>query len=162
SGSRDADGRIVSYTYAFGDGSTFTTATGGVVSHVYTSLGAFTMTLTVTDNFGATSSDSTQVTLRTPTVALGNFRSITRIGGVTLGSMNGPTDAYVAKYASTCGGNVQWVKSFGSSYDDAAYGLAVDGNGDVIATGYFRGSANFGGGLRNSNGPFADVFIVKY
>jgi PKD repeat protein len=54
SSSTDVDGSIVSYEWAFGDG---TTATGQSVSHAYDSTGTYSATLTVTDNEGAVSSD---------------------------------------------------------------------------------------------------------
>ncbi len=50
--SRDDDGRIVSYVWDLGDG---TTATGAMVAHTYRAPGLFTVTLTVTDDDGATS-----------------------------------------------------------------------------------------------------------
>lgn len=49
--STDANGEIVSYTWDFGDGET---GSGPVVSHVYSSLGTFTVTLTVEDDEGST------------------------------------------------------------------------------------------------------------
>jgi hypothetical protein len=52
-------------------------------------------------------------------------------------------DVFVAKLDPT--GAVLWSKSFGNVEIQAANGLAVDGNGDVIITGYFRGTINFGG-----------------
>jgi hypothetical protein len=67
----------------------------------------------------------------------------------------------VAKYAANCGGLV-WIRSFGSNTEDLGYGIAVDGSGNAIVTGFFAGSANFGAGLVLSNGPFADVFVAKY
>ncbi|EMA47431.1 glycosyl hydrolase family 18 protein [Halococcus saccharolyticus] len=50
SGSSDTDGSIASYEWAFGDGAT---ATGESVSHTYESAGEYTVTLTVTDDAGA-------------------------------------------------------------------------------------------------------------
>ena len=53
--SRDNDGSIVSWHWDFGDG----TSTQGVTAdHVYERAGIYTATLTVTDNLGATGSDS--------------------------------------------------------------------------------------------------------
>jgi PKD repeat protein/subtilisin family serine protease len=52
SASSDPDGSIVSYSWNFGDGNT---ASGVTASHVYSAAGTYTVTLTVTDNQGATS-----------------------------------------------------------------------------------------------------------
>jgi PKD repeat protein len=51
--SNDPDGTIVTYAWSFGDGST---ASGATATHTYTSVGNFTVTLTVTDNVGAVAS----------------------------------------------------------------------------------------------------------
>jgi PKD repeat protein len=58
SSSSDADGTIVSYDWSFGDGST---GAGATPSHVYTSDGSYTATLTVVDDDGATDSMSTTI-----------------------------------------------------------------------------------------------------
>jgi PKD repeat protein len=52
SASSDPDGSIVSYSWNFGDGNT---ASGVTATHVYASAGTYTVTLTVRDNQGATS-----------------------------------------------------------------------------------------------------------
>ncbi len=59
----DPDGTIVSYSWDFGDGSS---ASGVTASHSYPSIGAFTVTLTVEDNLGATDSNSIIVTVGKP------------------------------------------------------------------------------------------------
>lgn len=51
SGSSDTDGSIVSYVWNFGDGFT---ATGLTASHTYAAAGTYTVSLTVTDDDGAT------------------------------------------------------------------------------------------------------------
>ena len=53
SASSDSDGSIVSYSWDFGDGST---GTGVAPSHTYSAAGTFVVTLTVTDDDGATDS----------------------------------------------------------------------------------------------------------
>ena len=55
-GSADPDGNIASFHWSFGDGNSSTQQNP---SHTYTSVGNFTITLTVTDNQGATASQST-------------------------------------------------------------------------------------------------------
>jgi C1A family cysteine protease len=54
----DAEGEIMSYTWDFGDQQT---ATGPAVSHKYTELGEYTVTLTVTDNSGQKTTDEIQI-----------------------------------------------------------------------------------------------------
>jgi hypothetical protein len=39
--------------------------------------------------------------------------------------------------------------------------VATNGNNDVIVTGYFMGTADFGGGLLTSAGS-SDIFVAKY
>ncbi|MEA2054913.1 MAG: PKD domain-containing protein [Candidatus Thermoplasmatota archaeon] len=56
SGSYDPDGTIVSYIWDFGDG---TGGSGEVTTHSYSMGGTHTVTLTVTDNDGATDIDTT-------------------------------------------------------------------------------------------------------
>ena len=61
--SSDPDGTIASYAWTFGDGGTATTQNP---SHTYTAGGTFTVTLTVTDNQGATGNVSHTVTVAPP------------------------------------------------------------------------------------------------
>jgi len=60
SGSSDPDGTIVSYSWDFGDERT---GTGVTVSHLYTNLGTYTVTLTVTDSDGLSSTHSRNITV---------------------------------------------------------------------------------------------------
>jgi len=60
SGSRDPDGRIVRYTWSFGDGDS---GSGETVTHTYTSQGTYTVRLTVRDDEGAEDQTSRTVTI---------------------------------------------------------------------------------------------------
>jgi len=60
SGSSDPDGTIVSYEWDFGDGSTGTDA---LTSYTYESVGTFNVTLTVTDDLGATDTLQQEITV---------------------------------------------------------------------------------------------------
>jgi len=57
--SHDPDGNIVDYAWDFGDAET---GAGDIASHYYATAGPFTVTLTVTDNEGATGSTTDTVT----------------------------------------------------------------------------------------------------
>jgi YD repeat-containing protein len=62
SGSYDPDGSIASYSWNFGDGGT---ASGFSLTHTYSSLGTYVVTLTVTDNLGAQTSATTTASITT-------------------------------------------------------------------------------------------------
>jgi TolB protein len=59
SGSSDSDGTIASYAWTFGDG---TAGSGATVSHTFAAANTYLVTLTVTDNGGATGTQSKNVT----------------------------------------------------------------------------------------------------
>lgn len=65
SGSTDPDGSVVGYAWAFGDGST---GTGVTVQHAYATPGSYAVTLTVTDDLGATATTTSTVIATAPVV----------------------------------------------------------------------------------------------
>lgn len=62
-GSTDSDGSIASYNWTFGDGSN---ATGVTTQHTYSNAGSYTATLRVTDNNGASGSQTVQIVVSAP------------------------------------------------------------------------------------------------
>jgi PKD repeat protein len=62
--SSDPDGTIASYSWSFGDG---TTAVGASPSKTYSTLGTYTVSLTVKDNKGATATATTTASVIPPT-----------------------------------------------------------------------------------------------
>ena len=62
-GSTDSDGTIVSYSWNFGDGNT---GSGATPSNNYAAAGTYTVSLTVTDDDGATDSESRSITVTEP------------------------------------------------------------------------------------------------
>ncbi len=76
--SSDPDGSVASYAWNFGDG---TTGTGAASSKTYASAGTRTVTLTVTDNGGATGSTSQPVTTTAPSTGITLTVVMTKQGG---------------------------------------------------------------------------------
>ena len=75
---------------------------------------------------------------------------------------NGLSDIFIAKYNSF--GGLVWAKSFGSTSEDFSYNVAVANNGDIYATGFFRGTVDFDPSANVSNltsNGLNDIFIVK-
>lgn len=91
--------------------------------------------------------------------AAGWFSSTVSLSGAALTSVGG-TDALLAKYDGTTG-DLIWYMGMGGTGPDKAYAVAVDSNDDVVVTGYFTGSADFGGAPLTSAGA-TDVFVAKY
>jgi PKD repeat protein len=70
-GSADVDGAVTSYAWTFGDGAT---ATGPTAAHQYAAPGTYPVTLTVTDNDGATGSASRDLVVSPPPASPITFR----------------------------------------------------------------------------------------
>lgn len=71
----------------------------------------------------------------------------------------GNGDVYVAKYAPN--GNLIWIKKFGGSFSDRGYDLAIGPDQNIVVTGQFFGTVNFGSTTLNSVGSSKDIFLAK-
>ncbi|MBI4704160.1 MAG: SUMF1/EgtB/PvdO family nonheme iron enzyme, partial [Deltaproteobacteria bacterium] len=91
-------------------------------------------------------------------VVTGWFQGTTDFGGGPLTSAGGD-DIFVAKLDKD--GKHLWSKRFGDGIDQEGVGVAVDGAGSVVVTGYFAGAVDFGGGPLSSAGGW-DIFLAKY
>ncbi|OWY22028.1 T9SS C-terminal target domain-containing protein [Sphingobacteriales bacterium UPWRP_1] len=74
----------------------------------------------------------------------------------------GDADIFVQKLNAS--GNLVWAKRMGGTGNDGAYGVAVDGSGNVFLTGFFQETADFDPGTGfasfESYGSY-DVFVEK-
>jgi PKD repeat protein len=107
SASRDSDGTITNYAWDFGDGTTPAGATtaGPTVGHMYAAAGTYIVTLTVTDNGGATGTQSNSVTVappNSPPVASFTF-SCSRLTCSFDGSASRDSDGTITSYSWSFG-----------------------------------------------------------
>jgi len=87
----------------------------------------------------------------------GLFSGTASFGTTTLTS-SGSYDIFVAKLDSS--GNWLWAKKAGGTLWDWSNGIATDSSGNTYLTGYFSGTASFGGiNLTSSGGE--DIFVAK-
>src|SRR5262249_46488923 len=92
----------------------------------------------------------------------GSFGQTATFGTISLTSAGqvGNGDAFLAKLDPA--GNFIWARQFGGAGDDYAFGVAVDGGGNVYASGRFSGTASFGAGLSlTAVGYYSDGYVVK-
>lgn len=87
----------------------------------------------------------------------GYFQGTTTFSGTPITSV-GAQDVFVAKYNGA--GVLQWVRRGGGTGADLGMGIAVDNAGNVIVTGEFRNTADFG--AINLTAGATDAFVTKY
>jgi hypothetical protein len=80
--------------------------------------------------------------------------------GTAIFTSLGNSDMFISKLDAS--GNFVWAKQIGGLYNDLAYGIALDGAGNVYATGSFMGTVDFdpGAGVANLDG-LGLAFILK-
>lgn len=86
-------------------------------------------------------------------------------GVYTLSTSGNPytTDVFVVKL--NISGGFEWARQLGGNLNDAGTGIAVAGNGDVLVTGNFKGTADFNPGIAVDNltasSSTGDMFITR-
>ena len=122
SGSSDLDGTIVSHTWDFGDTNA---GSGPTPSHTYAADGNYLVTLTVTDDDGATDSTSRSVTVAGPSAGISLSVAPQRVRGLNnvrltwSGATSGQVGIYrnnalVATVANNSGGSNTHVDQTGT------------------------------------------------
>jgi PKD repeat protein len=138
--STDPDNDIVSYAWDFGDGET---GSGPTVQHTYANAGAYTVTLTVTDDDGVTSQTTATATIAdvAPTATLDAPLEVGE-GGITTVALISPS-AEEARYAFDCGsgfGEIGTVSSAACPTTDngtlTVRGRVIDAGIDDLFTEY--------------------------
>ncbi|MDH4038705.1 MAG: T9SS type A sorting domain-containing protein [Candidatus Krumholzibacteria bacterium] len=91
-------------------------------------------------------------------IVAGGFYGSVDFGGGSLVSA-GETDGYLVKFSPA--GTHQWSKRFGDANLQECRAVATDPAGNVLVTGFFGGTVNFGGANLVSAGGF-DVYLAKF
>ncbi len=137
--STDSDGSIASRSWNFGDGGSSTLSNP---SHTYASAGAYTVTLTVTDNDGATDSYSAGVTVTAPATGPTELTNGSTVSNLSAGTgeelefyIDVPSGASNLQFAMSGGtGDADIYVRFGSppttsTYDYRPY---LSGNSETV------------------------------
>ena len=113
-----------------------------------------------TTTFGGTGSDiahGVAVDGSSNVHVTGQFSGTVNFGAGNVTSAGG-RDVFVTKLNAA--GAHQWTTTFGGTSTDKGYGVAVDGSGNVHATGLFTGTVDFGAGNVTAVGS-NDAFVTK-
>ena len=85
-------------------------------------------------------------------------------GEASFGSLSAPAlggmDSFIAKLSIS--GEPLWVRSFGGSKIDRAYGVVADSHGNVYVTGHFQSTDVQRDGKELPNRGDYDIFLIKY
>jgi hypothetical protein len=90
-------------------------------------------------------------------IVTGSFMGRLDLGAGELAAV-GASDGFVVKLDP--GGAALWARSFGDSSEQGGAAVTADPLGNVWATGYLSGSADFGGGPIQSSGA-SDAFLLE-
>ncbi|HET9838439.1 MAG TPA: PKD domain-containing protein [Candidatus Angelobacter sp.] len=138
SGSSDPDGTIASSVINFGDGMSPVSATSA--THQYKTAGTYTITATVTDNLGASSSTSKTVTVKAPfvTIASPTFTSTTDSSVLASGTASSGYPVIATQVY------LDGVKKYQSSTSTASVTLSVSaGTHQIVIQGWDSSGATF-------------------
>lgn len=94
----------------------------------------------------------------------GYFTSdILSFGAVTLSNSDNifnSNDMFLAKYDAS--GNILWAKNAAGNYDDFAYSVSADANGNIYVLGNFNSPTLTFGTIILTNMGYGDMYLAKY
>lgn len=97
------------------------------------------------------------------TIIVGSYSGSISFDGTTLTNAGG-SDFFIVKYAPS--GVLVWAKRIGGTFDDFGNAVTVDGSDNIIVTGDFSGTVDFGGTTLTYTPPLfgiaPDAFVAKY
>jgi hypothetical protein len=88
----------------------------------------------------------------------GGFARTATFGGITLTARWG-YEMFLAKYRPD--GSVEWAKQFAGPGNDYGQAITVDANGDILVTGRFQDSIDFGNQVCRGTGG-EDMFLARF
>ncbi|HEU4365582.1 MAG TPA: SBBP repeat-containing protein [Candidatus Krumholzibacteria bacterium] len=91
-------------------------------------------------------------------ILAGFFQGSVNFGGGPLVASS--VDIVLAKYAVN-GAHI-WSKKLGDVASDDAFGVTTDAASNILLTGFFTGTVDFGGGGITSTSGSVDLFLAKY
>ena len=165
SGSSDPDGNIVSYEWDFGDGHT---GTGSMLEHTYTKADTFIVSLTVTDNGGASAKQMTMATIVPANLAPiadadgpynGTVNEPVRFDGSSSGDLDGSIIAYTWDFGDNSNGT--GPKPTHTYTTDGEFTVTLVVTDDAGETGTYMTRATIGLGNQapkaKANGPYSGL-----
>lgn len=154
SGSYDPDGVIRVYGWDFGDGEA---AGGAVVQHTYPIPGTFLAKLTVTDDGGASSTDSVEIVVQEDSLVAPVLSGSASGGTVTL-TWTHPanTDGYYLERGAKVRGKVDWAPLAAPAAGETSYTDTV-----LRGTYYYRVQAFRQGPDGEELSPYSNEVVVR-
>jgi hypothetical protein len=92
-------------------------------------------------------------------VIIGDTDGYVDLGGGVI-TNGGNLDIFVARYSGTDGSYV-WGKLFGKGFDQVVRGINIAADGNVLITGGFEGTVDWGGGQMMTSVGASDVYVAK-
>ena len=92
-------------------------------------------------------------------IVTGTLESVVDFGSGAELAVNGADDVYL--FAMGAAGQTLWARRFGGPADQDGLGVAASAAGDILVTGRFHGTIDFGAGTMTTAGD-EDIFVARF